>query len=105
VQIGPAARPLPRLQPRRKNEMRAHPSVKRHADGSMCLEGTRSVPMSFHPCCEAFGFRLSTCEYDIRFEWQKNVRQWVIKIAETAGGGGIRIRFCPHCGTRLKPGS
>jgi hypothetical protein len=73
----------------------------KHADGTVCLEGTRSVPRSFAPCCEAFEGHLATCSFDVRYEWWSKARTWVIAIAESAGGGGITISYCPHCGSRL----
>ncbi len=77
--------------------------TKHHPDGTVCLEGTRSLPKSYSPCCEIFDSHTSTCEYDLRYEWGPRSRQWVIAIAESAGGGGVRISYCPHCGARLKP--
>ncbi len=73
-----------------------------HADGTVCLEGTRSVPRNYSPCCEVFDYRTAACVYDIRYEWWPISHQWVIVIAEVAGGGGITVSYCPHCG-RLKP--
>lgn len=75
--------------------------MRRHSDGTICLEGTRSVPHDYVACCETFLGHTTTCEYDIRYEWWHESRQWVIAIAEAAGGGGIIIEFCPHCGTKL----
>ncbi len=74
---------------------------KRHFDGSICLEGTRSVPPRYRPCCEIFGGHTTTCAWDIRYEWWRKSQQWVIVIPEGLGGGGITMRFCPHCGTEL----
>jgi hypothetical protein len=76
-------------------------AMKWHADGTKCLEGTRSVPQGYQPCCEIFEGHLDTCAYDIRYEWWVQSDQWVIVIAESAGGGGITINYCPHCGARL----
>ncbi len=75
-----------------------------HADGTRCLEGTKRVPRSFRPCCEVFAGHVATCAHDLRYEWWPKARQWVIAIAESAGGGGISIEFCPHCGARLRRG-
>ncbi len=40
-----------------------------HPDGTVCLEGTRSLPKSYSPCCEIFDNHTSTCAYDLRYEW------------------------------------
>jgi hypothetical protein len=37
----------------------------------------------------------------VRYEWHASTG-WRIAIAEIAGGGGIGIKHCPHCGTGLK---
>jgi hypothetical protein len=76
---------------------------KTHPDGTPCKEGTRSVPSRHVACCETFAGHLSTCDLDVRYEWWPRPRQWVITIAESAGGGGIVIRYCPHCGAELQP--
>jgi len=78
-------------------------TTTRHTDGTRCLEGTRHVPRGFKACCSLFASHTTTCEHDVRYEWWQNRRTWVVVIAESAGGGGIEIRFCPHCGRRLKP--
>jgi hypothetical protein len=73
---------------------------QQHADGSWCLEGTRSVPDWFLPCCDEFDEGTARCVYDIRYEhWPAH--GWHIPIADDADGGGIHITHCPHCGTRL----
>jgi len=72
-----------------------------HSDGTICREGTQSLPEDFVPCCEMFSAHTATCVFDIRYEWWKTSRRWVIAIAESAGGGGIEITYCPHCGTKL----
>jgi hypothetical protein len=72
-----------------------------HADGTTCLEGTRSVPESWTPCCETFAAHVDTCAYDIRYEFWPRRSEWFIAIAASAGGGGIQIAWCPHCGTKL----
>ena len=72
-----------------------------YPDGSVCREGTRSVPDNFEPCCEMFDARTTYCVYDIRYEWWGDNHIWVIPIAEIAGGGGIEIRYCTHCGSQL----
>lgn len=75
--------------------------MRTHTDGTICLEGTRTVPDGHTPCCAAFDRGTLACVYDIRYEWQREPGRWMIAIAEVAGGGGITIRFCPHCGTDL----
>jgi len=72
-----------------------------HPDGTSCPEGTRRVPLRFTPCCAEFDARTRACYHDIRFEWWSRPRAWFIIIAPEAGGGGIRVRYCPHCGTAL----
>jgi len=70
-----------------------------HPDGTQCLKGTSCVPNGYKPCCPRFGDHTVTCAHDVRFEcWESG---WVIRIADSAGGGGISIRFCPHCGAEL----
>lgn len=75
---------------------------KKHPDGTRCLEGTRGAPRTFRSCCDFFEGHLSSCVYDIRFEWHNRARQWEIPIAASAGGGSMAIRYCPHCGARLR---
>ena len=72
-----------------------------HHDGTVCLEGTRIIPIDFNPCCEVFARHLDTCTFDIRYEYWSKSLEWVIIIAESAGGGGITIKYCPHCGSEL----
>ncbi len=72
-----------------------------HADGTECKEGTRSVPDGWIPCCEAFAGHVDTCDFDIRYEYWRSRDGWFVAIAESAGGGGIEISYCPHCGTEL----
>ena len=76
--------------------------AKKHADGTTCLEGTRRVPIGFRPCCPTFAAHTVTCAYDIRYEYWSKRKQWLIVISESAGGGGIAISFCPHCGSKLR---
>ncbi|HNT78321.1 MAG TPA: hypothetical protein PKH77_25195 [Anaerolineae bacterium] len=73
----------------------------RHPNGTPCLEGTAYVPQDFRPCCDLFAAHTTTCVYDLRYEWWPRSRQWVIALAKAAGGGGIVIHYCPHCGARL----
>jgi len=74
---------------------------KRHTDGTLCKEGTHSLPPRFRACCDIFAGHTDTCEYDIRYEWCSRSARWVIGISESAGGGGITIHYCPHCGRKL----
>jgi hypothetical protein len=74
-----------------------------HIDGTLCKAGTRDVPQDFQPCCITFAGHVATCEFDIRYEWWGGDQVWVIAIADSAGGGGIVIRFCPHCSKELVP--
>jgi hypothetical protein len=74
---------------------------RKHLDGSLCLEGTRKVPRSHHPCCEPFDSHTRSCTFDIRYEWWNSQRGWFLRIDDSAGGGGIAISFCPHCGSKL----
>jgi len=76
---------------------------RRHADGTRCHEGTRLVPNGFSPCCPVFAAHVDTCHFDVRYEWWSEARLWVTAISESAGGGGVAISFCPHCGRRLRP--
>jgi hypothetical protein len=80
----------------------ANPQIS-HTDGTLCREGSKSVPENFVACCEDFDDHTSTCEFDVRYEWCVEEKVWSIAIAESAGGGGILIDFCPHCGVRLIP--
>ena len=75
--------------------------MKYHQDGTVCLEGTKSVPEDFVSCCDDFAAHLDSCQYDVRYEWWKIEKYWVIAIADCVGGGGIKITFCPHCGKKL----
>ena len=75
--------------------------TSKHTDGTECLEGTKLVPTGFVPCCDVLGGHTSSCAFDIRYEWWSKSGRWVIAIAQSAGGGGIEIRFCPHCGAEL----
>lgn len=71
-----------------------------HTDGSLCLEGTQRVPRRFTPCCGHFAARTLACYFDVRYEhWPRH--GWLIVISPDAGGGGIRIAYCPHCGAAL----
>src|SRR5688572_7162957 len=73
-----------------------------HTDGSPCLEGVPSAPAGYVACCDTFAGHLGICAHDLRYDWWSQERCWVVAVAEGAGGGGIVITFCPHCGGRLK---
>lgn len=72
-----------------------------HADGSICPEGTARVPRGKKLCCEAFKDRTLACFFDIRYEWWPEYKGWFSIVIPSAGGGGIAMNFCPHCGKRL----
>lgn len=75
-----------------------------HPDGSMCLEGTSNVPgRGYRPCCDTFEAHLATCANDIRYEYWPRRDRWFVIVADGTGDG-IRIRYCPHCGARLRRG-
>jgi len=76
--------------------------ARNHVDGTACLAGTSSLPPRYRPCCETFDGHVETCAYDLRYEWWPRQRGWVVAIAESVGGGGIAIRYCPHCGAELR---
>lgn len=77
------------------------PKLRKHEDGSICLEGTRKLPKNFKPCCEVFRSHTASCIFDVRYEWNENIKGWWIAIDSKAGGGGIEIKYCPHCGESL----
>lgn len=72
-----------------------------HADGSICPEGTARLPKRGKLCCAAFAARTEACYFDIRYEWWPSYRGWFTIIQPDAGGGGVAMNFCPHCGARL----
>jgi hypothetical protein len=72
-----------------------------HPDGTVCLEGTQSVPPGWEPCCTVFADHTTTSALDIRYEWVPKGREWGIVVPESAGGGVISMSYCPHCGSRL----
>jgi hypothetical protein len=72
-----------------------------HADGVPCLAGTRRTPEDFAPCCSDFAGHVDLCVSDVRYEWYAKQQLWAIAIGAEAGGGGVEIAFCPHCGTKL----
>ncbi len=81
---------------------RRKPPVARHIDGTPCPEGTASLPRGHVFCCEAFRQRTLACYFDVRYEWWPRQRGWFNVITPDAGGGGIALAFCPHCGTKLR---
>jgi hypothetical protein len=81
--------------------VRLNLATRKHADGSPCREGTRQLPREYQPCCKTFDRHTATCVHEVRYEWHAN-SGWRIALAEIAGGGGIAIKHCPHCGTALK---
>jgi hypothetical protein len=72
----------------------------KHPDGSECLAGTQRVPRDYAPCCEVFEDHTRACVFDVRYEWSES-HGWMTAISSLAGGGGITISHCPHCGMRL----
>jgi hypothetical protein len=78
--------------------------VNLHPDDTECREGTRSVPDGWLPCCEVFAGHVETCAYDLRYEFRTQANHWFVAIPESAGGGGVEIGWCPHCGSFLTVG-
>lgn len=74
---------------------------KKHPDGSYCLENHQRCPEEGKPCCTLFEDHTVACVYDLRYEWWAKPGFWVVRLADSAGGGGIKISFCPHCGSEL----
>lgn len=72
-----------------------------HLDGTPCPEGTQRLSPERTTCCDAFHARTLACYFDVRYEWWPNPSGWFIIICPDAGGGGIAINNCPHCGARL----
>lgn len=72
-----------------------------HADGSVCPEGIQRIQRGKKLCCEEFEARTLACFFDIRYEWWPSYRGWFTIIQPSAGGGGVAMNFCPHCGKRL----
>lgn len=75
--------------------------MTRHLDGSVCLDGTQRVPENWRACCDVFADHTKTCTFDLRYEWSEQ-HGWMIMIDDSAGGGGVQITTCPHCGTKLE---
>lgn len=71
-----------------------------HPDGTVCKEGTSSLPPGFATCCNAFLSHTTTCVADIRYGWWPSTKRWVI-CAVDGGNSGYEIAFCPHCGKKL----
>jgi len=74
---------------------------RKHTDGSYCPEGTQRIPSRYTPCCDDFLAHTFACYFDIRYEWWPRLRGWFIVIDPSAGGGGVAISHCPHCGGKL----
>jgi hypothetical protein len=77
-------------------------SRKTHIDGSLCPEGMQRLPENGRLCCNAFEARTRACYFDIRYEYWSGMKGWFVIIPPDAGGGGIAINHCPHCGARLQ---
>lgn len=75
--------------------------TNKHADGTLCPEGTALLPSRFRACCEFFEAHTKACYFDLRFEWWPNSRGWFVAVAPQAGGGGVAIHYCPNCGSAL----
>jgi hypothetical protein len=80
---------------------RTKPAQRKHLDGSLCPEGTAVLPARHKFCCDMFRARAHACYFDVRYEWWPRQRGWFNVIMPEAGGGGIAMAFCPHCGTKL----
>lgn len=74
---------------------------RKHLDGSPCPEGTARAPRRHEFCCDEFQDRTLACYFDVRYEWWSRQRGWFNVISPEAGGGGIAMQYCPHCGTKL----
>ena len=72
-----------------------------HIDGSPCPEGEQRLAPDGALCCAAFEARTRACYFDIRYEYWVSQGGWFIIIQPDAGGGGVAINNCPHCGARL----
>lgn len=75
--------------------------TNKHADGTLCPEGTALLPSRFRACCAFFEAHTRACYFDLRFEWWAKARGWFVTIAPQAGGGGVAIHYCPNCGSAL----
>jgi hypothetical protein len=58
------------------------------------------LPRGWQPCCSVFEDHTKACYFDVRYEWSSQ-HGWMNLIAPSAGGGGIVMSFCPHCGIKL----
>lgn len=74
------------------------PKLKKHLDGSPCVEGTRRLPKDYKACCDIFDGHTATCTHDLRYEYIENFKSWWIALQD---GSGITIKYCPHCGSSL----
>lgn len=76
-------------------------TLKKHSDGTECPEGTQRLRPDYALCCDDFRARTLSCYFDVRIEYWAEYEGWFVIIAPSAGGGGIAINYCPHCGARL----
>jgi hypothetical protein len=67
----------------------------------MCPEGTQRLPEDGATCCDDFRERTAACYFDIRYEYWPDHAGWFVIIQPDAGGGGVAMNFCPHCGIKL----
>lgn len=86
------------LQMDEEQKLIGEPKENAHTDGTLCFEGTKMIPENFKPCCDTFESHVKTCIYDLRFEWWDKRKSWFIMLSD---GSGIKIDFCPHCGTKF----
>jgi hypothetical protein len=68
----------------------------------MCPEGAQRLPADGAICCNDFRERTLACFFDIRYEYWPAYAGWFVIISPDAGGGGVAINFCPHCGLKLE---
>ncbi|MEW6619280.1 MAG: hypothetical protein AB1422_08095 [bacterium] len=53
----------------------------------------------FEHCCKMMNFHINHEDKIIQY-WSK-FREYVIKIPEVLGGGGLVMNYCPWCGKKL----
>lgn len=73
-----------------------------HTDGPSASRARSACPTGFSPAAKHSKRRRLRCQFDIRFEWWAHYRAWFVLQPPGPGGGGIRLRYCPFCGTRLR---